>query len=136
MVFGREDCCFKHSSPSASKACSVFRTVWVAQPRLRAISEGRCPRREANRIWLRRRVKAFGERSPASSPACSAGLTAGMYIGAFMPPLYHLFSFLHNRSLELALATQMFLLKHLPLAVTQRSVHVLAMLITLHGYDV
>ena len=26
-----------------------------------------------------------------------------MYIGAFMPPLYHLFSFLHNRSLELAL---------------------------------
>src|SRR5213593_1669784 len=105
MVFGREDCCFKHSSPSASKACSVLRTVCVAQPRLWAISEGRCPRLEANTIWLRRRVKAFGERSPASSPACSAGLKARTYIGAFMPPLYHLSSSLHKSSLEPALET-------------------------------
>jgi hypothetical protein len=68
---------------------TVLRTVCVAQPRLWAISEGRCPRLEANTIWLRRRVKALGERSPASSPACSAGLKAPTYMGAFMPSVYY-----------------------------------------------
>jgi hypothetical protein len=54
-VFGREDSCLRHSKPLCSKAWIALRTVWVAQPRLRAISLGRCSRHDASRIWLRRR---------------------------------------------------------------------------------
>jgi hypothetical protein len=75
-VFGREDSCLRHSKPLCSKAWIALRTVWVAQPKLRAISLGRCSRLDASRIWLRRRLKASDERSPAVSP-CLLGWTQG-----------------------------------------------------------
>src|SRR5262249_1168762 len=65
---------------------------------------GRCFRLEANKIWLRRRVKASEERSPASNPARSSGLKARTYMGGFHTLILAEVCPLHNRSSEPALA--------------------------------
>src|ERR1019366_4530331 len=62
----------------------ALRTVWLAQPRFRAITAGRCSRLDANRIWLRRRVKASKERNPASIFVCSSGINVLTKRGAFI----------------------------------------------------
>jgi len=61
---GRDDPSVRVSSPDWLKAWIALRTVWVWQPRARAMA-GTCScRAEARRIWQRRKVKAAGECNP------------------------------------------------------------------------
>ncbi len=89
--------------PFSSKAWIALRTVYVAQPRFRAITLGHCFRLEASKIWLRRRVKASEERNPASIPSCSSSFKVLTYIGAFIPLFYQLSTSLHKSLFEPAL---------------------------------
>lgn len=74
----------------------AFRTVCVVHPRFWAIFDGRCFRLDANRIWLRRKVKASEERNPASILSSSSGLKALTGMGAFMPSFYQFSASLHK----------------------------------------
>jgi hypothetical protein len=81
---GRRDRADNEASPRMWKAWIALRTLWVAQLSCWAICAGRCPRALASSIWHRRRVNAFGDRSPVSSCWCSSGVNDRMYRGGFI----------------------------------------------------
>lgn len=86
-VFGRRDFSSIEARPQAWKSRITLRTVWVAQPKERAILDTRSPRELESRIWQRREVKALRERNPDSRCFRSSGVKDLTNIGGFMPPM-------------------------------------------------
>ena len=74
------------AGPRALKACSALRTVCSPQPSCRAIAATGSPRALASTIWLRRSVKASGERSPASACRRSESVIGRTKMGCRIPP--------------------------------------------------
>ncbi len=86
-VFGRRDFSSTEARPKVWKARITLRTVWVAQPKAKAIFNTRSPRALESRIWQRRTLKALRERSPDSRCFCSSGVKDRTNIGGFMLPM-------------------------------------------------
>jgi hypothetical protein len=81
---GREEPGFRAPRPRSLKAWMAFLAVWEPHPRLLAILGGDSPRELKRSIWLRRRTKAFLERSPASKASRSSSENERTKIGGFM----------------------------------------------------
>lgn len=75
----------RHPVPSAANARTASRTVWGAHPRAAAIWDGSWPAARASRTWLRRRVKASGDRRLARRASRSAAVRSRTNSGGWHP---------------------------------------------------
>jgi len=86
-VFGRRDFSSTEARPQVWKSLMTLRTVWVAQPKERAILDTGSPRELESRIWQRRTVKDERERRPVSRCFRSSDVKDLTNIGGFMPSM-------------------------------------------------
>src|SRR5215210_1304339 len=84
VLLGREEPALRASRPRSLKSWMASRTVCCPQPRFLAICGAYSPLELAKSIWLRRKVKASLERSPASKASRSSSENERTKIGGFM----------------------------------------------------